>query len=100
MTLALKPSLQSQLKPRYKLSMTPQAQQDIAYWEQHDQAIAGRVLKLLKNLQQGHTFPAQQATQLKFGKVSLISLKISAEHRLVVELLGEQFIVHQCRFHY
>ncbi len=88
------------LKPDLKLLMTEQAQQDFAYWEQHDQAMAGRILKLLKNLAQGHTFPAQQATQLKFGNLSLISLKISTEHRLVVETLREQFIVHQCRFHY
>lgn len=96
MTLALMQPMKSHLK----LTMTPQAQQDLAYWEQHDQTMASRVLKVLGKLQQGHTFPAQQATQLKFGKLSLISLKISTEHRLVVEPLGEQFIVHQCRFHY
>ena len=92
--------LMQPMMPHLKLSMTPQAQQDLAYWNLHDQTMAGKILKLLENLQQGHTFPAQQATQLKFGKLSLISLKISTEHRLVVEPLGEQFIVHQCRFHY
>ena len=87
-------------KLHLKLSITPQAQQDLAYWEQHDQTMASSVLKLFGKLEQDHTFPAQQATQLKFGKLSLISLKISTEHRLVIEPLGEQFIVHQCRFHY
>ncbi len=93
-------ALKSHLKPALKLLMTPQAQEDLAYWKQHDQTMAGRILKLLENLQQDHTFPAQQATQLKFDKITLISLKISTEHRLVVEPLGKQFIVHQCRFHY
>lgn len=83
-----------------KLLMSLQAQEDLAYWEQHDLAIANRVRVLLKNLEQGHRFPVQYAAQLKFGELSLFSLKIASEHRLVVESLGEQFIVHQCRFHY
>ena len=87
-------------KRMIKLQMTQQAQEDLAYWEQHDQTMASSVLKLLGKPEQGHTFPAQQATQLKFGKLCLTSLKISTEHRLVFEPLGEQFVVHQCRFHY
>lgn len=82
------------------LLMTPQAQEDLSYWERHDLAIANRVRALLALLQQNQTFPAQQATQLKFGKLNLISVRIAPEHRLVIEPLGEQFIVHQCRFHY
>lgn len=83
-----------------KLLMTSQAQEDLCYWEQHDRTIANRVRALLKTLEQGDTFTAQQATQLKFGELYLFTLQITTEHRLVVEPLGEQFIVHQCRFHY
>jgi toxin YoeB len=85
---------------RPTLLMTPQAQEDLRYWESQDPAIANRVRDLFKNLEQGHTFPTQQATQLKFGELSLISLRIATEHRLIIEPLGEQYIVHQCRFHY
>ena len=85
---------------RLKLLMSQQAQEDLAYWEHHDPEIANRVRLLLKNLEQGHSFPMLYATQLKFRELSLFSLKIATEHRLVVEPLGEQFIVHQCRFHY
>ena len=85
---------------RLKLLMSPQAKEDLAYWELHDHAIAGRIRLLLKKLEQGYTFPTHQATQLKFRQLSLFSMRIATEHRLVVEPLGEQFIVHQCRFHY
>lgn len=85
---------------RLKLLMSPQAEEDLAYWEHHDVAIANRVRLLLNNLEQGYRFPAHYATQLKFRELSLFSLKIATEHRLVVEPIGEQFIVHQCRFHY
>lgn len=88
------------MKRIMSVQMTPQAQEDLAYWQQHDQAMANRVLTLLDNLQQGHTFPVQLASQLKFGHLSLLSLKLSTEHRLVVEPIGAQLIVHQCRFHY
>jgi Txe/YoeB family toxin of Txe-Axe toxin-antitoxin module len=29
-----------------------------------------------------------------------MSVKIAPEHRLVLETLGNDLIVHQCRFHY
>lgn len=85
---------------RLKLLMSAQAEEDLAYWKRYDQAIAGRVCLLLKNLEQDHAFPTHQATQLKFMELNLFSIRIAKEHRLVVQPLGDQLIVHQCRFHY
>jgi toxin YoeB len=62
--------------------------------------MANRIRQLLRKLEQGLELPAHQQTQLKFGSLFLMSVKLSAEHRLVLEPLGEQIIVHQCRFHY
>ena len=82
------------------LLFTPAAKEDLDYWEQRDEPMANRIWQLLHKLEQGLALPAHQQTRLKFGSLFLMSLKLSAEHRLVFEPLGERIIVHQCRFHY
>lgn len=82
------------------LWLTPHAREDLVYWHQSQPAMAVRVEKLLARLAAGEKLPDLGHTQLKFGLVSLVSFKIAPEHRLVLETLGDDLIVHQCRFHY
>lgn len=83
-----------------KLRLTRQAQEDLDYWESCDHELARRIRTLLKRLEQGLELPAHQWVNLKFGEISLTSVKIAPEHRLVFEPSGDQILVHQCRFHY
>lgn len=83
-----------------KLRFTRQAQEDLDYWENCDPDLARRIQNLLKQLERGLELPAHQLVNLKFGEISLTSVKIAPEHRLVFEPSGEQILVHQCRFHY
>ncbi len=80
--------------------LTSHAREDLEYWRQSEPAMAGRVEKLLDRLAAGEKLPDLAYTRLKFGLVSLITIKIAPEHRLVLETLGGDLIVHQCRFHY
>lgn len=82
------------------LWLTPHAREDLDYWRQSQPAIALSVEKLLDRLATSGKLPELGQTQLKFGLVSLISVKIAPEHRLVLETLGDDLIVHQCRFNY
>lgn len=80
--------------------LTSHAREDLDYWRRSEPAMAQRVDRLLTRLASGHKLPALACTRLEFGVVSLLSVKISPEHRLVLEALGGDMIVHQCRFHY
>ena len=80
--------------------LTSHAHEDLEYWRRSEPAMAQRVEKLLDRLAAGEKLPDLAHTQLEFGLVSLISIKIAPEHRLVLETLGDDLIVHQCRFHY
>lgn len=82
------------------LWLTRHAREDLAYWRQSEPAMARRVEKLLDRLATDEKLPDLAHTRLEFGLVSLISIKIAPEHRLVFEALGDDLIVHQCRFHY
>ena len=82
------------------LRPTSQAQEDLDYWVSCDPKLADRIKALLERLEQGLDLPAMQRINLKFGEISLTSVKIAPEHRLVFEPSGEQILVHQCRFHY
>lgn len=80
--------------------VTSHAHEDLEYWRRSEPAMAQRVEKLLDRLAAGEKLPDLAHTRLEFGLVSLISIKIAPEHRLVLETLGDDLIVHQCRFHY
>lgn len=80
--------------------LTPPAREDLDFWRENEPAMARRVEKLLDRLATGEKLPEQTHTRLKFGLISLMSVKIAPEHRLVLETLGNDLIVHQCRFHY
>jgi len=80
--------------------LTLHAREDLDYWRQTEPAMARRVEKLLDRLAAGEKLPDIAHTRLEFGLVSLMSVKIATEHRLVLEALGDDLIVHQCRFHY
>ena len=82
------------------LWLTAHARDDLEYWRRVEPAIARRVEKLLDRLVSDGKLPDLASSRLEFGLVSLLSFKISPEHRLVLEALGEELIVHQCRFHY
>lgn len=80
--------------------LTSHARADLEYWRQSDPTIAARVEKLLDRQVAGEKLPDLAYTRLEFGLISLMSIKIAPEHRLVLETLGSDLIVHQCRFHY
>lgn len=82
------------------LSLTQQAREDLDYWDRSDPELASRIRTLLLLLKQGLQLPVSQKTDLKFGDISLTSVKIAHEHRLVFEPSDNHILLHQCRFHY
>lgn len=83
-----------------RVLLSPQARDDLAYWDRADAEMASQTRLLLAALALGKELPAPQVTKLKFGNISLVAIKTAHEHRLVVEPLGNDIVVHQCRFHY
>lgn len=83
-----------------RLLLTPGAVEDMEYWQSEDHGMARRIELILRKLEHGTSISSQQiiALRLKFPK--LMSVKITPEHRVVFERLGDDIIVHQCRYHY
>ncbi|MEY3262544.1 MAG: hypothetical protein RL717_21 [Pseudomonadota bacterium] len=80
--------------------LTSLAQEDLDYWDQCDQHIAQRIRQLLDRLANGPALARHQQSALQFGSIFLSAVKITSEHRLIFESLGDKLIIHQCRFHY
>lgn len=83
-----------------RLWLTPFAAEDVAYWEANDPAVAHRIEQLFSQLKNGIIEPSHQFTSLALKYPPLLSVKITPEHRMVFERLGDGIIVHQCRHHY
>lgn len=83
-----------------KLWLTSAANEDLAYWKANDPATLLRIEQMLRQLRNAEAIPAQLVTPLAIDYPSLLSVRISSEQRLVFERLGDDIIVHQCRYHY
>jgi toxin YoeB len=78
----------------------PGATEDLGHWNAGDPALARWIEGVLHDLRHDASLPARMATPLTLQFPRLLSVKITAEHRLVYEQVGGDIIVHQCRYHY
>ncbi|MES2535279.1 MAG: type II toxin-antitoxin system YoeB family toxin [Pseudomonadota bacterium] len=83
-----------------RLLLTPGAAEDLEYWQSGDPDLAHKIEKIFRGLKHGAAVPSQQITALRLKFPQLMSVKITREHRIVFEQLGNDIIVHQCRYHY
>lgn len=83
-----------------RLWLTPFAMQDVAYWQANDPVVARRIEQLFNQLKNDAPESSHRLTCLALEYPHLLSVKITAEHRMVFERLGDGTIVHQCRYHY
>ena len=83
-----------------RLVFTPQAWEDYVYWQRNDRALVARINRLLDDAMRHPTTGIGKPEPLKYGIVGAWSRRITEEHRLVYQLLGEDLVVLQARYHY
>lgn len=80
--------------------LTPIAAEDLQHWESSDPTMAQRAAHILQQLAQDSAMSRHQVTPLAIRYPQLLSVRISPEHRVVFERIGDDIVVHQCRYHY
>jgi toxin YoeB len=70
------------------------------YWQRTDRALVKRVNRLLDDVLRNPTGGIGKPEALKYGIAGAWSRRITEEHRLVYQVLGDDLVVLQARYHY
>ena len=73
---------------------------DYEWWQQQDRRIVRRINDLLKDIARNGNEGIGKPEALKHGVQGDWSRRISAEHRLVYKLAGDEVRIAACRYHY
>ena len=83
-----------------RLVFTPQAWEDYTYWQRNDRALVARINRLIDDALRHPTTGIGKPERLKYGIGNAWSRRITEEHRLVYQLVGDDLPVLQARYHY
>ncbi len=83
-----------------RLVFTHGGWEDYTYWQQADRAILKRINRLIDEALRDPTSGIGKPEPLKYGISGAWSRRITDEHRLVYQVLGQDFVVLQARYHY
>lgn len=83
-----------------RIKYTKHAAADIAYWKDKDQKNYKRIKKLIDNIIETPYQVQGKPEALRYDLTGKWSRRITREHRLVYEVINNEIIIYQCRFHY
>ena len=83
-----------------KLSWDEAAWEDYLHWQGEDRKILKRINLLIKDVQRNGNEGIGKPEPLKHGYHGYWSRRITAEHRLVYKIEGDELRIAQCRYHY
>ncbi|MGC9156138.1 MAG: Txe/YoeB family addiction module toxin [Ferrimicrobium sp.] len=83
-----------------RLVFTPQGWEDYVYWQRIDRTVLKRVNRLIDDVVRDPTSGIGKPEQLRYGISHSWSRRITDEHRLVYQVMGEEIIILQARYHY
>lgn len=82
------------------LHLSPQAVEDIIYWNRQDKNKTKKIKALLESIQESPFTGLGKPEPLRFDLKGNWSRRIDREHRLVYSVEDDVITVHSCRFHY
>ena len=82
------------------VGFAPQGWGDYRYWQSTDKAVLKRINRLIDDALRSPTEGIGHPEPLKYGLVGAWSRRITQEHRLVHQVIDEQLVVLQARYHY
>ena len=83
-----------------RLVFTPQGWEDYTHWQQADRSMLKRINRLIDDALRDPTNGIGKPELLKYGIAGSWSRRITDEHRLVYQILNEDLVILQARYHY
>lgn len=83
-----------------RLVFTPQGWDDYTYWQKVDRAVLKRINRLIDDTVRDPAAGIGKPEALKYGVSGSWSRRITDEHRLVYQVLGDDVVILQTRYHY
>lgn len=83
-----------------KLVWDESAWEDYRHWQHHDRKVLQRINQLIVDIQRNGNHGIGKPEPLKHGLHGYWSRRITAEHRLVYKVVGDEVRIAQCRLHY
>jgi len=83
-----------------KISFLEDAWHDYLYWQTQDRKTLKRINQIIKDIQRNPFDGIGKPEPLKFDLSGLWSRRINQEHRLIYQVLDDEIIIIQCRYHY
>jgi toxin YoeB len=82
------------------LVFDPAGFDDLAWWVSEDRKTALRIIKLIEDIKRHPLTGLGQPEPLRHDLSGCWSRRITQEHRLVYEVLGDTIRILSCRHHY
>lgn len=79
---------------------TPESWEDYLWFQQNDKAALKRINSLIKAIQREPFEGVGKPEPLKHNLTGFWSRRITAEHRLVYAVEGDEIQIVMCRYHY
>lgn len=82
------------------LSFSENAWADYLYWQETDKKILKKINQLIKDIQRTPFQGIGKPEKLRFDLSGYWARRISQEHRLVYQVIGNELLIYSCRYHY
>ena len=83
-----------------RLVFVQQGWEDYQYWQREDRSVVKRINRLIEDTLRDPTSGIGKPEPLKYGVAGAWSRRITAEHRIVYLVLGDDVVILQARYHY
>ena len=83
-----------------RLVFAPQVWEDYSYWQRADRSALKRINRLIDDALRDPTSGIGKPERLKYGIAGAWSRRITDEHRLVYQVLNDDLVILQARYHY
>lgn len=79
---------------------SPRFREDLRYWVENDRKVAVRALELVENILREPFTGIGKPEPLKYLLAGCWSRRLTQEHRLVYQVVGDRVDFLQARYHY
>lgn len=83
-----------------KISFLEDGWADYLYWQTQDKKTLKRINQIIKDIKRNPYDGIGKPEPLKFDLSGLWSRRINQEHRLIYQVLEDEIVIIQCRYHY
>jgi toxin YoeB len=83
-----------------RVVFTPQGWEDYTHWQQADRSMLKRINRLIDDALRTPTNGIGKPEPLKYGIAGAWSRRITDEHRLVHQVITDDLVILQARYHY